>query len=107
MGDACMDPAVAVERVISYQYGPAVADYYIKCPIDGAVKESGPLNTLVRQARLKIDKTEKSVAEFVAITELNYSPKDVTTFTDKFVVCTRASLETFRCSPLSTSWCAL
>lgn len=100
MGDACMEPAVAVERVISYQYGPAVADYYINCPIDGAVKESGPLNTLVRHARLKIDKTEKSVSEFATITELNYSPKDVRTLCDKFAVCTRASLETFRYSPL-------
>lgn len=72
-----MEPADAVERLISYQYGPAVADYYINCPIDGAVKESGPLNTLVRQARLKIDKTEKLVSEFAALTELNYSPKDV------------------------------
>lgn len=77
MGDVCIDPANVVESLVANQYGVAVADYYIHCPVDGGVKESGPLNTFVRQARLNIEKSEKLVAEFAVITELNYSPKDV------------------------------
>lgn len=77
MGDACIDPASVLERLVANQYGSAVADYYIRCPVDGAVKESGPLNTLIRQARLSIDKSELLVADFATLTELNYSPKDV------------------------------
>ena len=76
-GDVCVDPASAVERIIANQYGSAVADYYIHCPVDGAIKESGPLNTLVRQARLNIDKSESLVSEFATIAEMNFSPKDV------------------------------
>ena len=77
MGDLCMEPANYAEHIISSQYGPAIADYYVHCPSDGAVKESGPLNTLVRQARLNIDKSEQLVAEFVTLAESHYSPKDV------------------------------
>lgn len=77
MGDACIDPADVIERLVSNQYGVAVADYYINCPVDGGVKESGPLNTYVRQARLSIEKSEQLVADFAVLTELNYSPKDV------------------------------
>jgi hypothetical protein len=78
-----VDPATAVERIVANQYGNAIADYYIHCPADGVVKESGPLNTLVRQARLNIDKSEQLVAEFAALTELNYSPKDIQPSLDK------------------------
>ncbi len=77
MGDACIDPASVVQRLIANQYGGAIADYYIHCPIDGVIKESGPLNTFVRQARLSIEKSEQLVAEFAILTETNYSPKDV------------------------------
>ena len=77
MGDACIDPATVLERLVANQYGAAVADYYIRCPVDVGVKESGPFNTLVRQARLNIDKSEQLVADFATLTEMNYSPKDV------------------------------
>lgn len=77
MGDACVDPAGVIERLIANQYGADVADYYIHCPVDGAVKESGPFNNFVRQARLNIEKSEQLVAEFAALAEMHYSPKDV------------------------------
>lgn len=77
MGDACIDPASVLERLVANQYGNAVAEYYIRCPVDGAVKESGPFNALVRQARLNIDKSEQLVSDFATLTEMNYSPKDV------------------------------
>ena len=80
MGDACIDPASVIQRLIANQYGGAIADYYIHCPIDGVIKESGPLNTFVRRARLNIEKSEQLVAEFAILTELNYSPKDVIYF---------------------------
>lgn len=79
MGDACIDPATVLERLVANQYGSAVADYYIRCPVDGAVKETGPLNVLVRQARLSIEKSEQLVSDFATLTEMNYSPKDVST----------------------------
>jgi len=85
LGDICVDPASAVERIIANQYGSAVADYYIHCPVDGAIKESGPLNTLVRQARLSIDKSESLVSEFASLAEVNYSPKDVQPSMDKLI----------------------
>ena len=77
MGDVCVDPASAVERIIANQYGSDVADYYIHCPVDGAVKESGPLNEFVRQARLNIEKSESLISEFAAFADKNLSPKDV------------------------------
>ncbi len=77
MGDACVDPAGVVERLVANQYGADIADYYMRCPIDGVVKESGPLNTFVRQARLNIEKSEQLVAEFAVLAEVHYSPKDV------------------------------
>lgn len=72
-----MDPASVIESIIANQYGADVANYYIYCPVDGAIKESGPLNTFVRQARLNIEKSEQLVAEFAALAEMHYSPKDV------------------------------
>ncbi len=66
-----------MERLVASQYGTVIAEYYIHCPADGAVKESGPLNVLVRQARLNIDKSSLLVAEFVTLSESYYSPKDV------------------------------
>ncbi|KAI9561865.1 hypothetical protein GHT06_012827 [Daphnia sinensis] len=83
MGDACVDPAGVIERLIANQYGADVADYYIHCPVDGAVKESGPFNNFVRQARLNIEKSEQLVAEFAAVAEMHYSPKDVQPSLDK------------------------
>jgi hypothetical protein len=77
LGVACVDPAGVVERLVANQYGADIADYYMRCPIDGVVKESGPLNTFVRQARLNIEKSEQLVAEFAVLAEMHYSPKDV------------------------------
>lgn len=51
--------------------------------MDGAVKETGPLNVLVRQARLSIEKSEQLVSDFATLTEMNYSPKDVQPSLDK------------------------
>lgn len=83
LGDVCVDPASAVERIIANQYGSDVADYYIHCPVDGAVKESGPLNEFVRQARLNIEKSESLISEFAAFADKNLSPKDMQPSLDK------------------------
>lgn len=75
LADLCHDPSTYVESLVAQTYGHPIADYYIHCPVDGAVKESGPLNTLVRQARLNIEKSEQLVAQFVTISETYYSAK--------------------------------
>lgn len=76
MGDICVDTTGAVETIVADQYGSAIADYYIHCPVDSD-KKSGPLNTLILQAHLNIDESVRLVNQFSNISETSYSPKDV------------------------------
>ena len=71
-----MDTTGAVETIVADQYGSAIADYYIHCPVDSD-KRSGPLNTLVLQARSNIDDSLRLIEQFAALSETSYSPKDV------------------------------
>jgi len=75
MGDICVDTTGAVETIVADQYGSAIADYYIHCPVDSD-KKSGPLNTLILQAHLNIDESVRLVNQFSNISETSYSPKD-------------------------------
>ena len=78
MGDVCVDSTSAVQNIVANQYGSAIADYYIHCPADVVNgRRNGPLNTLVLQSQLNVDESVRLVAQFAALTEMNYSPKDV------------------------------
>jgi len=77
MGDVCVDSTSAVQNIVANQYGSAIADYYIHCPADVVNgRRNGPLNTLVLQSQLNVDESVRLVAQFAALTEMNYSPKD-------------------------------
>jgi len=82
MGDICVDTTGAVETIVADQYGSAIADYYIHCPVDSD-KRSGPLNTLVLQARSNIDDSLRLIEQFAALSETSYSPKDMQPSLDK------------------------
>lgn len=71
-----MDTTGAVETIVADQFGSAITDYYIYCPMDGD-KRNSPFNTLILQARLNIDESVRLVDQFDVVYETSYPPKDV------------------------------
>lgn len=84
MGDICVDTTGAVETIVADQFGSAITDYYIYCPMDGD-KRNSPFNTLILQARLNIDESVRLVDQFDVVYETSYPPKDIQPSLDKLI----------------------